>query len=39
MKEDNIKVISKILGGLFVAGIILTYRIILLLAAIKILRS
>ena len=39
MKEDNIKKFSQLIGGLIVEGIVIIYKIILLLAAIKILRS
>jgi len=39
MKEDNIKSVSRLIAGLIVDGIVITYKIVLLLAAIKILRS
>jgi len=39
MDKDNIKGIAQILSALFIGAISIAFRIILLLAAIKILRS
>lgn len=39
MQKDNIKAVSQIIGGLIVESVVFIYKVILLLAAIKILRS
>jgi hypothetical protein len=39
MQKDNIKTVSQIIAGLIVESVVVIYKVILLLAAIKILRS